>query len=218
MEQNNMKSFEKIRSGYKEFFNDYFESHKATFQDLVQKGQRPKTLLISCSDSRVNPSVIMNADPGDIFSVRNVGNLVPPYEHDSHYHGVSSAIEYAVKVLHVENIIIMGHAHCGAIQAVVETENEPDALGTEFIQHWVDIARDALQNPCCCVESIKSGNRIPKEIEQASIVNSMNNLMTFPFVKESVEGKNLNIYGLYFDMENGELTAFDKDENCFIPM
>ncbi|WP_028878216.1 carbonic anhydrase [Terasakiella pusilla] len=214
-----MKAIAKLKKGYQHFKANYFESHRADFENFVKEGQSPRTLLISCSDSRVDPTLILGTEPGEVFAVRNVGNLVPPHENDpNHYHGVSSALEYAVKVLKVENIMIMGHAQCGAIQAAIDTEHNPDKLGTEFVHHWVDIAHEAFKNPCCCAESIKSGNRIPREIEQASIVNSLNNLMTFNFVADRVESKELKIYGLHFDLKTGELSAYDRKTGEFGPL
>lgn len=214
-----MKAIAKLKKGYQHFKANYFESHRADFENFVKEGQSPRTLLISCSDSRVDPTLILGTEPGEVFAVRNVGNLVPPHENDpNHYHSVSSALEYAVKVLKVENIMIMGHAQCGAIQAAIDTEHNPDKLGTEFVHHWVDIAHEAFKNPCCCAESIKSGNRIPREIEQASIVNSLNNLMTFNFVADRVESKELKIYGLHFDLKTGELSAYDRKTGEFGPL
>jgi len=213
-----MEAVKKLKEGYKKFLDGYYLEHIDTFNDLVENGQRPKTLLISCSDSRVDPSIIMQIGPGEIFAVRNVGNLVPPYEKDTHHHGVSSALEYGVKVLKVENIMIMGHAHCGAIQAAIDTENNQEALGTDFVHHWIGMVHNTFENPGCCAESIKAGNRIPEEIEKASIVNSMNNLMEFDFIKERVENKTLKIYGLHFDIESGTMTAFDRKTGEFGPL
>lgn len=212
-----MGSTDLLKAGYRNFRKKYFKANEETYHELVKKGQRPKTLLISCSDSRVDPSIIMQTPPGELFTIRNVGNLVPPYEpSDDQYHGVSSALEYGVKILKVENIIIMGHAHCGAIQAAIDTEGDPESLGTEFLHHWVDIAQEVFKAPQCCSASIHSGNRIPEEIEQASIVNSMNNLQTFPFVQEQVASGSLRIYGIYFQIETGKLTSYDKKLNRFI--
>ena len=214
-----MDATEKLKIGYLKFLQSYYPEHREDFQNLVEYGQHPKTLLISCSDSRVEPSIILQNEPGDIFAVRNVGNLVPPHEDDTtHYHGVSSAVEYAVKVLKVENIMIMGHANCGAIQAAIDTEHDPNILGTEFVHRWVDIAQEVFRTPCCCEESILSGKRIPREIEYASIVNSMNNLLTFDFVRERVEAKELRIFGLHFDIENGSLLAYDRKTKQFGPL
>lgn len=214
-----MKAIAKMKEGYKHFQEHYFKEHRENFEKFVKEGQSPRTLLISCSDSRVDPTLILGSEPGEVFAVRNVGNLVPPHENDpTHYHGVSSALEYGVKVLQVENIMIMGHAHCGAIQAAIDTEHDPNKLGTEFVHHWVDIAHETFKNPCCCSDSINSGNRIPKEIEQASIVNSMNNLMTYKFVADRVEAKELKIYGLHFDLKTGALTAFDRKTGEFGPL
>lgn len=212
-----MHSTEKLKAGYQVFREKHFESDKERYLDLCLNGQAPKTLLIACSDSRVEPSIILQTPPGELFTIRNVGNLVPPYEgHDEHhYHGVSSALEYGVKVLQVENIMIMGHAHCGAIQAAIDSESDPKSLGTEFLHHWVEIAQQTFQKPHCCAESIIEGNRYPHEIEQASIVNSMDNLMTFPFIQEAVNKGNLKVFGLYFQIETGELTAFNRKTGEF---
>lgn len=213
-----MDATDKLKAGYEAFRNNHFEEHKEIYRDLVKNGQAPKTLLVSCSDSRVNPSTILNSDPGDLFIVRNVGNLVPPCKVDEQHHGVSSALEYGIKVLGIENIVIMGHAHCGAMQAVIDTENNPEALGTEFVHKWVQIARDAIKSPCCHSDSIKAGNRLPKEVNQASIVNSLNNLMSFPFVKERVENGTIKLHGWYFNMEDGTITAYDAEKNDFLPL
>ncbi len=214
-----MDAVQKLKAGYEQFLSGYYQDHKDLFVDLVENGQHPKTLLVSCSDSRVEPSIILQNQPGEVFSIRNAGNFVPPHEDDpDHYHGVSSALEYAVKVLKVENIMIMGHAHCGAIQAAIDTEEDSEKLGTEFVHHWVGIAHEIFKNPCCCADSIKEGNRNPREVEFASIVNSMNNLMSFDFVKDGVENKELKIYGLHFNIESGELLAFDRNSGEFGPL
>ncbi len=210
-----MEAVKKLQEGYRAFLNGYYQENKEKFLDLSENGQRPKTLLISCSDSRVDPGVILQSEPGEVFSVRNVGNLVPPYENDTHHHGVSSALEYGVKVLKVENIMIMGHAKCGAIQAAIDTEHNPEALATDFVHHWIGMVHHVFDHPCCCADSIKSGNRIPEEVEQASIVNSMNNLMEFDFIRESVEAKRLKLYGLHFDIESGTLKSFDRKTGRF---
>ncbi|MDV7337956.1 carbonic anhydrase [Terasakiella sp. A23] len=213
-----METTEKLKKGYKEFQEKYFQEYKDMYLDLCLNGQKPKTLLISCSDSRVDPSIILQTEPGELFAVRNVGNLVPPYKVDDSHHGVSSALEYGVNVLQVENIMIMGHAHCGAIQAAIDTENNPDELGTEFVHNWVRIAQDTFKNPQCCAASINAGNRNPHEVEQASIVNSMKNLETFPFIKKRIEEGSLKIYGLYFHIETGELSAYDRKTGEFGPL
>lgn len=214
-----MEATAKLKAGYEKFLEGYYQEHKDLFVDLVENGQRPKTLLISCSDSRVEPSIILQNQPGEVFSIRNAGNFVPPHEDDpTHYHGVSSALEYAVKVLGVENIMIMGHAHCGAIQAAIDTENDPEKLGTEFVHHWVGIAHKVFEKPMCCADSINAGNRVPREVEYASVVNSMDNLMSFEFVRERVEKKELKIYGLHFNIETGELLAYNRKSGEFGPL
>ncbi|WP_135080615.1 carbonic anhydrase [Terasakiella sp. SH-1] len=213
-----MDAVAKLKAGYEKFQQGYYQDNKDLFKDLVENGQHPKTLLVSCSDSRVEPGIILQNQPGEVFSIRNAGNFVPPKSKSPEDHGVTSALEYAIKVLKVENIMIMGHAHCGAVKAAIDTEKDKEALGTEFVQHWVEIAHDVFENPCCCADSIKAGNRDPREVEYASVVNSMNNLLTFEYIKEAVDAGQLKIHGLHFDIESGALLSYNSETGAFGPL
>ncbi len=206
-----MQDLRRLISGFKRFREDYFESDDQLFEQL-REGQQPKVLLIGCSDSRVDPAILTGARPGDLFVVRNVANLVPPYEPDSHYHGISSAVEYAVKFLKVEHAIVMGHACCGGIEALMcGTESEP--IG-EFIDHWVSIARPARE------AVMRDLSNKPIELqrracEEASILISLENLLTFPWVAAAVDKGQLALHGWYFDLEAGELLGYHADSGGF---
>ena len=170
---------------------------------LHQEGQSPKVLVIACSDSRVDPSIILGAEPGDLFVIRNVANIVPPYEHDlSSCHGTSAAIEYAVNHLQVEDIVILGHSHCGGIRALVD-DRENDHT---FIDNWIYIVEDAkfeaahrhLDHEESCAFC-----------EKAAIGISLHNLETFPFVKEKLAAGKLRLHGWYFSIETGALETVE---------
>lgn len=213
-----METKAKLLEGYKTFRADHFNKFKEEYHRLAEMGQEPTTLVISCSDSRVNPTTILNSDPGEIFVVRNVGNIVPPYEDDQAYHGISSALEYGVMVLGIRTIIILGHANCGAVKAAIDTENDPNKLPTHFVQKWVGVAHNAMKHPMCCCDSINSGNRDQKDIEQASIMNSIANLSTYTFLKEKIEKGDIKVHGWYFDIDSGDLSGFDQEKGCFEPL
>lgn len=188
-----------LLEGYQNFYQKYFVDSPEIYEHLVNEGQSPRTLVIACSDSRVDPSILLGTKPGDIFVIRNVANLVPPYEDDkSLCHGTSAAIEYAVNHLNVENIIVLGHSDCGGIKALVEgSENSHTFLNT-----WLDIAR------CNEMDNIKNAHDHKKTCElceKESIRISVNNLMTFPFINEKVSARVLDIHGWYFNLKSGSL-------------
>ena len=137
-----MDPIAKLTAGFKDFRDDGFQEKRATYEALVSQGQKPKVAVIACSDSRVDPATVLQADPGDLFIVRNVANLVPPDEQDGKYHGTSAALEYAVQHLEVEHLIVLGHAHCGGIRSMFE---EPDegSEGNRFVLPWMSLVRSA---------------------------------------------------------------------------
>ena len=131
----------RLIAGFESFRKTYYEEQPGFYRSLVEKGQRPEVMIIACSDSRVNPSIIAKAEPGELFVVRNVANLVPPYEPDSHYHGTSAAIEFAVRDLGVKHIIVLGHSHCGGVRCLCEGHEK--AGDREFIDGWMSIVEQA---------------------------------------------------------------------------
>lgn len=201
------KEFLKLIEGFKKFRERYFSSDSKLYQRLASsEGQHPKTLIIGCSDSRVDPAIITSADPGELFVVRNVANLVPPYEQGGGLHGVSAAIEFAVINLKVDNIIVLGHRQCGGIRALMLNQGiEPGG----FVERWVQMARPARDRVL---------KKYPNEDEESlcrhgeleSIITSIENLKTFPFVQKAISERELSIMGVYFDLEQGVLVGYDE--------
>jgi carbonic anhydrase len=203
----------RLMAGFRKFRERYFESEDPLYGRLADPGvgQSPKTLIIGCSDSRVDPALITSAAPGEIFVVRNVGNLVPPYEEGGGYHGVSAAIEFAIVNLKVENVIILGHRQCGAIRALMLNEgNVPNG----FVQKWVRIAQEAkayvLEK-----HAGEDDDHLCRYGEQESIRYSLKNLRTFPFVAEAIKSRGLTLMGIYFDLESGQLLECDEEKDVF---
>jgi carbonic anhydrase len=206
-----VQDLQKLIRGFKRFQRQFFKPDNALFEQLKTQ-QNPKILIVGCSDSRVDPAIITKSRPGDLFVIRNVANLVPPYEPDTKYHGVSSALEYAVRILQVDHIIVMGHSNCGGIDALMRG-SEQIQIG-EFIDHWVDIARPAKE----AVLRDMAGKPLPlqrKACEEAAILISLENLLTFPWLVERVNVGNLAIHGWYFDLEAGEMLSYNPETASF---
>lgn len=202
----------KLLEGFQRFKNNYFGDDNKLYASM-KEGQPTKILMVACCDSRVDPAILTDCDPGDIFTVRNVANLVPPCEEDQHYHGTSSAIEFAVKGLGVESIVVMGHANCGGIKGLWESENLDDS---QFIHRWVSIAQEAKE--WVKVNHAEDSHAAQlKACEQRSILVSLKNLMGFDFVRERVEKGSVKIHGWYFDLAAGELLCYNADKDRFEP-
>lgn len=204
----------KLLAGFKRFKESYFVEKNALYDRLSSAGQSPKTLIIGCSDSRVDPALLSSASPGDLFVVRNVANLVPPFEKSSGYHGVSSAIEFAVVNLMVETVIILGHRQCGGIRALVNSES---ADPTSYVQKWVRIAEGAKSKVLAQFPEA-SAEEICAHCEKEAIICSVANLKTFPFVQKAIAERSMAILGLYFDIEQGELLELDETDAKFRPV
>ena len=192
---------QKFLEGYKTFRSNYYSQHRPMLERLMKAGQNPKAMMIACSDSRIDPSLKFGADPGDIFMVRNVANLVPPYHPDGDYHGTSAAVEFAVQVLKVENIIVMGHAKCGGIGALIRHEED---AATDFVAAWMKMVAPARER-AIAVAGSASEDDVQRLVEQEAVKESLTNLMTFPWVKEAVLGNTLTLHGWYFDLGTGTL-------------
>lgn len=200
-----MTDIKKFISGFKRFQKSYFGSDQELFSQL-QQGQAPEALVIACSDSRVDPAILMDCQPGDLFVVRNVANLVPPYEHGKGLHGVSTALEYSVCALNVRHIIVLGHRQCGGINALLN--GLPPDLPGEFIVPWMNIAKRAKERVLADMPQASPEEQLCS-CEQAGILVSLENLLTFPWVKERVQQGALMLHGWYFDLESGHLLAYD---------
>ena len=208
-----MKELDKLKAGFKQFRKYYFEENPELYRQLTEKGQSPKALVIACCDSRVHPAHVMNTDPGDIFVVRNVANLVPAYVDDGKTHGTSAAIEFAVKHLKVPHIIVMGHSQCGGIRALMEGNHESKTH--TFIDPWMAIMTLAREQVAREYASATIDEQC-HQCEQAAIGVSLENLMTFPFIVRALEANQLHMHGWYFDIDNGMLLEMDKAQKRFI--
>ena len=211
-----MKHLQSLVSGYKTFLDDEYKIHEKRYKMLAEKGQFPRVMLIGCCDSRVNPELIFHAAPGDLFVVRNVANLVPAYEPDSAYHGVGAALEFALTVLGIRHIVVMGHSHCGGVRACCEAVQNNKASG-KFIPRWTC----ALDN--CARGVIDENPNLPPEelhhkVELSAIKNSLKNLETFPFLLEYLKDERIQIHGAYFDIKNAQLYALDRTTKEFMPV
>jgi carbonic anhydrase len=205
-----MRDIQCVISGFKRFKKQYF-CHESVFYDALTHGQRPKVLTIACCDSRVDPAILMNCQPGDMFVVRNVANIVPPYEAGAGLRGVCAALEYGVTYLRVEHLIVLGHSCCGGIEALMAPDHEK--MG-EFIFPWVSIVEGALKR----VEDELAGESAmvrQRACELASILISLENLMTFPWIRTRIEDQTLHLHGWYFDMGKGELLGYQPETGRF---
>ena len=201
----------RLINGFGNFRRNFFSSGKAVYSDLAKNGQKPSTMIISCSDSRVDPATLFGTQPGELFVVRNVANLIPPYQPKEGYQGVSAAIEYGVLDLRVSEIIILGHSLCGGIQALCSSFLGDYNEEREFIKPWIKIAEPALDR---LGDSLNSAN-MARAAEQASIINSMKNLRTFPWIQSAELNNKLLVHGWWFDMEAGNLWAVENEEGKF---
>ncbi len=190
--------------GYRRFRTELWSRERERFETLSREGQRPRTLIIACSDSRVDPQMIFGARPGEFFVIRNVANLVPPYAPDGAYHGTSAAIEFAVRALKVQHIVVLGHAQCGGIQALLEG-TPPEAK--EFVEPWIHIADPAL------ARAEKAADPAERQLlcEYEAVRVSLSNLMTFPWVRSPVEAGELKLHGCHFGIVDGLLTWLGED-------
>lgn len=201
------KAITDMISGFQTFQETYFKEHPELFKTLTEVGQSPKTLVIACSDSRVDPAILFNTEPGDLFVIRNVANLVPPYQPDGGHHSTSAALEFATRDLKVQNVVILGHSQCGGIHALVDSHCHDNPMERDFICSWVSIADDAVTDP--------ASEPYGAETEQGAIKVSLNNLMTYPWVRERVEAKNLELHGWWFDIGEGALWGWNADKDAF---
>jgi len=211
-----MKAFpQRLVDGYRAFVGGRLHTEQDRYRELAETGQSPEILVIGCCDSRVSPEVIFDAAPGELFVIRNVANLVPPYTPDGAQRAVSAALEFAVQALKVKHVVVLGHARCGGIRAYVEP-GEPLSPG-DFIGHWMKLIEPAAQSV---------GARQPKEsfesyitrLEQASLRTTLHNLMTFPCVRILVERGKLALHAAYFGVADGRLLVLDGASDQFTPV
>ena len=203
---------ERLLNGTVEFRNSDFQAHKTLFEELGNQ-QHPHTLFIGCSDSRVDPRMITNTFPGEIFVIRNIANIVPKYRNSEEYLATTSAIEYAVKVLGVENIVVCGHSNCGGCNALYLSDEKLKAI--PHTKKWLELAKTAKDK---VLEIIPDRADIPARewmTEQANVLEQMKHLFTYPFIKEKFQAEKLKIYGWHYIIETGEVLCYDKVKGYF---
>jgi carbonic anhydrase len=209
-----MQSFpNSLLDGYRNFMSGRYVDERERYRTLAENGQNPTTLVIACSDSRAAPETIFDSGPGELFVIRNVANMVPPYEPDGHFHATSAALEFAVQALKVTSIVVMGHGRCGGIKAALDPNAEPLSPGN-FIGRWMSLVKPAAEqiqgNDVMTVAERQTA------LERVSIRNSINNLRTFPEVKLLEEEGKLSLHGAWFDISTGELWVMDGETGDFI--
>ena len=193
-----------LLSGYRRFRRDGWVQARAEYEALAAEGQKPHTLVVACSDSRADPALIFDAAPGELFVVRNVANIVPPYEPDGKLHGVSAALEFGVRVLKVKRIVVMGHALCGGVWAMIN--GAPEGC-EDFVRPWVAQAEPVVKQAIAEVEE----ERRQKVGEHAVVRLSVQNLRTFPWIAEREAAGDLEILGLHFGIAKGVLWRMQTD-------
>lgn len=203
-----------LLDGYRSFRSGRLPIEQDRYRALAETGQRPEVMIVGCCDSRVSPEVVFDARPGEIFVVRNVANIVPPYSPDGMLHGVSAAVEFAVQALGVRHIVVLGHARCGGIRAYAEQE-KPLSPG-DFIGRWMSLIAPAA-------EALGGRGERPlaeylSALEQAAIACSLANLVTFPFVRSLVEVGELRLHAAYFDVATGLMSVRDSGRGTFVPV
>ena len=215
-----MKNIQELLDGYREFRSQTFPANQELYRDLVEHGQSPRVMIISCCDSRVDPAVILNTKPGDLFMVRNVANIVPPYDPHGDNHSTSAALEFAVTGLKVAHIMVLGHAHCGGVKSFL-AGLQGAATGAEaehsFISRWMTLLRPAMAHLQAAGAPCDPKDR-QRALEHASIINSLANLETFPFVRERLDDGTLALHGAWFDIERGLLLAYDPATKSFLAL
>lgn len=212
-----MSSFpEKLADRYRRFHHRHFLPKAEDYEELAVYGQNPEAMIVSCSDSRVDPETIFSAMPGELFVVRNVANLVPPYETGGKFHGVSSAIEFALLNLRIKHLVVMGHSGCGGIKAALDQSaaKQTEAL---FISRWMSMLDEARLR---VVAAHQTGPQHERQValEKEGIKTSIKNLRSFPFVAEAENKGRLGLHGAYFDIATGTLSVLNHSRGEFFPL
>ena len=196
-------------------FRSYFKKNKEALLELVKSGQSPKALFIGCSDSRVIPDLMIQSEPGDLFVIRNVGNFVPPYKPDEDFHATASGIEYAVSILKVQEIIICGHTHCGACNALYEEIDDPSLIHTK---KWLELGESAKTTAILSLGANANKEELLRLTEKLSIMKQIENILTYPNVKKRFEDGSLSIHGWYYDIATGNIDYYNADTYEFLPL
>jgi len=202
------QNIQDLKDGNENFRTIKFQHNKKRFKKLIEDGQDPKALFIGCSDSRFMPSMITGSNPGDLFVVRNIGNFVAPYNPDEDYHATASAIEYAVSVLEIQDIIVCGHSHCGAIESLYK-DIKKSKENTHTVK-WLELGQSAKKMAMLTHGSSDKDTRL-RYTEKISVIYQLENLLTYPAVKKGVEEGRIFLHGWYNDLEKGTIEYYDDE-------
>ncbi|MCB1440001.1 MAG: carbonic anhydrase [Nitratireductor sp.] len=202
----------RLLDGYANFMSGRYETEETRYRALAKEGQKPEVLVIACCDSRAAPETIFDCGPGELFVIRNVANLVPPYRPDGEFHSTSAALEFAVQALRVKHIVVMGHGRCGGIQAALDPADKPLSPG-DFIGKWMSMLAPVAKE--INSSTVLTSSERQTALERVSVRNSLSNLLTFPCVKILAERGKLSLHGAWFDISSGELWVMDGDTGDF---
>jgi len=198
------QSLNKILRGYETFRDKYVHKDASIMESLSLNGQRPEIMVVACCDSRVDPALILQCDPGDLFVVRNVANIVPPYEKDEKHHGTSAALEFATCFLNVKHLILLGHSQCSGIQALLDNAN----LGqNDFITNWVSV-----------IKTDNSHKYGADDCAKLALHESYKNCMTFPWIADKVAESKLIVHLWFFDIKTGQIFSYDEKDEEYVPL
>ena len=198
------ESLSKLIEGYHAFRDKYATGDNAIMRSLSKQGQSPETMVVACCDSRVDPALILQCDPGDLFVVRNIANIVPPYEKDDRHHGTSAALEFGICYLKVKHLVILGHSQCGGIQALLDNQRLDQ---DDFISNWV-----------CQLKTTERADISPDKFDQKALRDSYQNCLTFPWIKSRLDEGTLAIHLWYFDIKQGKILAYSEESNSYEAM
>ncbi len=201
------KKFKKIVQGYQEFRDKYVHGDTSVMRSLSEVGQQPEVMVVACCDSRVDPALILQCDPGDLFVVRNVANIVPPYEKDKGHHGTSAALEFGIRFLKIKHLILLGHSQCSGINALMDSIKPHNASQHDFITDWVSIIKTSsadLTNVDDCAKS--------------ALKQSYENCLSFPWIKDRLEEKQLIIHLWFFDIKMGQIYTYSEQQKAYVPL
>jgi carbonic anhydrase len=206
---------QRLIDGYNAFADGRLQKEQDRYRELAEEGQQPQIMVIGCCDSRVSPEVIFDARPGELFVVRNVANIIPPYSPDGQAHGVSAALEFGVGALRIKHIVVLGHAHCGGVKAYAQ-ETAPLSPG-DFIGKWMQLMAPAVRK-LGPMGGAESRENYLARLEQANISNSLDNLMTFPLLAKLIDKGKVTTHGAYFGVASGDLSVLDRATGDFAPI
>lgn len=196
-------SFKKLLQGYQQFRNKYVLGDNAIMQYLSSNGQRPQVMVVSCCDSRADPALLLQCDPGDLFVVRNVANIIPPYEKDETHHGTSAALEFGICFLKVKHLILLGHSQCGGIEILLNPNNHQN---NDFISNWVSVIKS------------QHDHLDPDEYAKFALNQSLQNCNTFPWIKQKIQAKELIIHRWFFDVKKSQIFSFCHKQKKYCPL